>query len=92
MNAVAYARYSTDKQTDNSIAYQLSQITEYCNKNKITLTGVYSDEACSGTNTNRTGFQEMISAAKQKNLKLLSYMTSQEVPVMLSIGLNLEKL
>ena len=71
MNAVAYARYSTDKQTDNSIAYQLSQITEYCNKNKITLTGVYSDEACSGTNTNRTGFQEMIAAAKQKKFEAI---------------------
>ncbi len=66
MNAVAYARYSTDKQTENSIAYQLSKITEYCNKNKITLTGVYSDEACSGTNTNRTGFQTMLSDARKK--------------------------
>ena len=66
MNAVAYARYSTDKQTENSIAYQLSKITEYCGKNKITLTGVYSDEACSGTNTNRTGFQSMLSDARKK--------------------------
>jgi len=66
MNAVAYARYSTDKQTENSIAYQLSKITEYCNKNNITLTGVYSDEACSGTNTNRTGFQSMLSDARKK--------------------------
>ena len=66
MNAVAYARYSTDKQTENSIAYQLSKITEYCQKNKITLTGVYSDEACSGTNTNRTGFQTMLSDARKK--------------------------
>ena len=66
MNAVAYARYSTDKQTENSIAYQLSKITEYCAKNKITLTGVYTDEACSGTNTNRTGFQTMLSDARKK--------------------------
>ncbi len=60
MNAVGYARYSTDKQTDNSIAYQLNAITQYCSKNNITLTQFYSDEACTGTNTNRAGFQNMI--------------------------------
>lgn len=63
MNAVGYARYSTDKQTDNSIAYQLNAITQYCNKNNIILTKFYSDEACSGTNTDRAGFQNMLSDA-----------------------------
>jgi len=66
MNAAAYARYSTDKQTENSIAYQLSKITEYCQRNKINLTGVYTDEACSGTNTKRIGFQNMMFDAKLK--------------------------
>lgn len=65
MNAVGYARYSTDKQTDNSIAYQLNTITQYCNKNNINLTQFYSDEACSGTNTDRAGFQSMLSDAEK---------------------------
>lgn len=65
MNAVGYARYSTDKQTDNSIAYQLNAITQYCNKHSITLTQFYSDEACSGTNTDRVGFKNMLYDAEQ---------------------------
>jgi site-specific DNA recombinase len=65
MNAVGYARYSTDKQTDNSIAYQFNAITQYCNKNNITLTSFYSDEACSGTNTDRAGFQSMLADAER---------------------------
>ena len=65
MNAVGYARYSTDKQTDNSIAYQLNAITQYCSKNNITLTQFYSDEACSGTNTDRAGFQNMLADAER---------------------------
>ncbi len=69
MNAVAYARYSTDKQTENSIAYQLSKITEYCQNHNINLTNVYTDEACSGTNTNRVGFQNMLKAAQRKEFE-----------------------
>lgn len=64
MNAVGYARYSTDKQTDNSIAYQINAITQYCNKNNIHLKQFYSDEACSGTNTDRVGFQSMLADAE----------------------------
>lgn len=65
LKAVAYARYSTDMQTENSIAYQLDAIKKYCNEHGILLSGVYKDEAMTGTNTNRPGFQSMISDAKQ---------------------------
>lgn len=65
MKAAAYARYSTEHQTENSIAYQMNAIQEYCNKNNINLTAFYSDEALSGTNTNRPGFQNMIAAAER---------------------------
>ena len=65
INAVGYARYSTEFQTDNSIAYQTTAIQEYCEKHDINLLKVYSDEAMTGTNTNRPAFQQMLAAAEQ---------------------------
>ena len=40
----AYARYSTNKQTENSIEYQLTQILKYCSENGITIVATYTDE------------------------------------------------
>lgn len=48
MRAAAYARYSTDKQTENSIAYQMEAITKYCLDHQIDLCAAFSDEAASG--------------------------------------------
>ena len=70
MDAAAYARYSTDRQTDNSIAYQMSKIYEYCAKNGITVTASYADEAATGTNTeNRVEFLKMLAAATNKEFE-----------------------
>lgn len=65
MKAAAYARYSTDKQTENSIAYQMQAITKYCLDHNIDLCAAYSDEGESGTNTNREGFQALVEAAER---------------------------
>ncbi len=65
MRAAAYARYSTDKQTENSIAAQLNGINEYCAKNGHTVVSIFIDEAMSGTNTDRKGFHDMLAAAKR---------------------------
>ena len=65
MKAAEYGRYSTDKQTENSIAYQFNKIREYCKKNNIEIVASYSDEAQSGTNTDRKGFIDMIAAAER---------------------------
>ncbi len=56
LKAASYARYSTLLQDENSIAYQLSRITEYCLKNNIDLVAGYADEAQSGTNTAPNSF------------------------------------
>ncbi|MBW7572424.1 recombinase family protein [Caproiciproducens faecalis] len=66
MKAAAYARYSTDNQTDNSIAYQMNSIQKYCNDHKITICAFFADEAKSGTNEDREGFQNMVAAANRK--------------------------
>ena len=60
MHAVAYCRYSTDNQTENSIMYQISAAQDYCDKHSMDLVDVYSDEARSGTNTNREGLHKLI--------------------------------
>lgn len=63
MRAAAYARYSTNKQTENSIEYQLAKIEEYCAGHNIEIVATYPDEAKSGFNTDRPKFQEMLAAA-----------------------------
>lgn len=67
MDAVAYARYSTSNQTENSIAYQLAEIEKYCREQNIRLIGTYTDEAESGTNTDRPGFQAMCRDAQRRH-------------------------
>lgn len=65
MKAAAYARYSTDKQTNNSIAYQMDKIREYCSAHDIDIVRSYADEAETGTNMQRESFIEMVAAAKR---------------------------
>ena len=65
MKAAAYARYSTDKQQKNSIEYQLAEIRKYCVEHDITITATFTDEAESGTNMHRPGFQAMVAAARR---------------------------
>lgn len=61
--AAAYARYSTDLQTENSIDYQLAAIEKYAAENNISITHRFIDEGFSGTNTDRQGFQSLMAGA-----------------------------
>ena len=58
--AVIYARYSCDKQTEQSIEGQLRVCEEYAQRNGIVIVDTYIDEAMTGTNDNRPDFQRMI--------------------------------
>lgn len=58
--AAAYARYSSDNQDIASIDAQIRAIREYCERNKICLSKIYTDEARSATTDNRPEFQQMI--------------------------------
>lgn len=64
INAVLYARYSSDMQREESITAQLRAGRDYCNKKKYNIVKEYYDEAYSGTNDNRPSFQEMLTDAK----------------------------
>ena len=71
ISAVAYARYSSDKQQESSITVQLAAIRKFCLAHKIELIHEYVDEAQTGTNANRKEFQEMVSAAPEKQFQLI---------------------
>ena len=60
MNAVIYARYSSDSQREESIEGQLRECKEYARQNNITILGEYIDRALSAKTDNRPEFQRMI--------------------------------
>ena len=63
--AVVYARYSSEKQTEQSIEGQLRVCQEFAAKNDIKIVDTYIDRATTGTNDNRTAFQKMLSDSEK---------------------------
>lgn len=64
--AVIYARYSSDRQTEQSIEGQLTVCNRYAEQNDITIVGHYIDRAMTGTNDNRTEFQKMLKDSNKR--------------------------
>ena len=58
--AVAYARFSSDNQHEESIVAQLRAIREYAAKENVTIIKEYIDEARSATTDDRPNFLKMI--------------------------------
>ena len=58
--AVIYARYSSDRQTEQSIEGQLHVCQDYAKRNDILIVKNYIDRAMTGTNDNREAFQQML--------------------------------
>lgn len=58
--AVIYARYSSERQTEQSIEGQLHDCNEYAEKNDIMIVDTYIDRAMTGTNDNHASFQKML--------------------------------
>ena len=67
MRAVAYARYSSDNQREESIDAQVRAIKEFCKKERIDLIKIYKDEAKTATTDDREDFLNMISDSSYKN-------------------------
>ena len=59
-NAVIYARYSSEKQSEQSIEGQLRVCKEFADKNGCRIVGTYVDRAVSGKTDNREDFQRML--------------------------------
>ena len=64
--AVIYARYSSEKQTEQSIEGQIRVCNEFAAKNDIKIVDTYIDRATTGTNDNRAAFQKMLSDSDKK--------------------------
>jgi site-specific DNA recombinase len=66
--AVAYARYSSENQREESITAQLRAIQDYARKNEIEIIKEYIDEAKSATTDDRPSFLQMVKDIKSKRL------------------------
>ncbi len=64
--AVIYARYSCDRQNEQSIDGQIRVCQEYAARNNIKIVGIYVDRAMTGTNDNRADFQRMLKDSDKK--------------------------
>ena len=60
MNAVIYARYSSENQREESIDGQLRECKAFAERNDIQIIGTYIDRALSAKTDNRPEFQRMV--------------------------------
>ena len=64
--AVIYARYSSDRQTEQSIEGQVRVCNDYAERNDILVVNQYVDRATTDTNDNRDAFQQMMKDSDKK--------------------------
>ena len=64
--AVIYARFSSDRQTEQSIEGQVRVCNDYAERNDILIVSQYIDRATTGTNDNREAFQKMMKDSDKK--------------------------
>jgi site-specific DNA recombinase len=69
--AVAYCRYSSDMQRQESIDAQLRAIYEYAGRNGMTIVHEYIDRAKSATSADRPEFQRMIRDSANKGFEIV---------------------
>lgn len=63
---VIYARYSCERQTEQSIEGQLFDCRKYAERNGLNVVDTYIDHATTATNDNRAAFQKMINDSKKQ--------------------------
>jgi site-specific DNA recombinase len=72
MRAAIYARFSSDLQSDRSIADQTALCRTVCDRAGFTLVATYEDRALSGASTGaRAGFQAMMQAAARREFDVV---------------------
>ena len=64
--AVIYARYSTDRQTEQSIEGQIRECEQYAKSMGLTIINKYIDRAITGRKDNRPDFQQMIKDSEKR--------------------------
>ena len=71
MNAVIYARYSSDSQREESIEGQIRECREYAERNNMTIVGTYIDRALSAKTADRPEFQRMIKDSSKELFEIV---------------------
>ena len=90
----AYARYSSEKQTEASIDAQLRAIREYAASHDIQILGVYTDEAISGKGSRtaqRKEYQKMLRDIQKRQVTVILVHQYDRVARNLGEHVNLEK-
>lgn len=92
--AVIYARYSCERQTEQSIEGQLRECYKYAEQNGLTIIHEYIDRAMTGTNDNRPSFQKMLADAERTSAWdiVLVYALDRFGRNSIEIALNKQKL
>lgn len=71
INAVIYARYSSDNQREESIDAQVRAINDYATRNGYQIIREYRDEARSATTDNRPQFLQMVKDAASMDFQVV---------------------
>lgn len=71
MKAALYARYSTTGQREASIEDQLRECREFAKRNGFSVAEEFHDAAMSGNESNRPGYQRMLTAARDKSFDVI---------------------
>ena len=71
MRAALYARFSTDKQSENSIIDQLRVCERLAERSGFSVTARFSDAAISGGTANRSGYQQLLIAARRHEIDVI---------------------
>ena len=71
MNAVIYARYSSDKQNEMSIEGQIEECRKYAEKNDLIVLQEYVDRALTATSDKRPNFLRMIDDSRERNFEII---------------------
>lgn len=69
--AVIYARYSSGRQTEQSIEGQLRICHKYAEENDLTVIGEYVDRKKTGQNDRRPAFQKMLADSSNKDFEIV---------------------
>ncbi len=70
-NAVIYARYSSDKQSEQSIEGQVRVCKEFAERNNYRIADIYIDRAISGKTDNRPALQKMLKDSAEKTFEIV---------------------
>ena len=70
-NAVIYARFSSDKQTEQTIENQIRICSDYAKNNNLNVVKIYADRGKSGRSDNRPEFQHMLADMEKREFQVI---------------------